>query len=273
MNDFQIKVFEIMKWFHSICLMNNLRYYMLGGTMLGAIRHKGFIPWDDDADFGMPRNDYEKFIEITNNLNDNSFVVESYHNGNKDFPYPFVKVYDKNTTLIEDLRIPIKRGLYIDVFPLDGTGITKKESDGFQRKCFHKINYVNTKTCKLSKKRKLYKNVAICLSRLIPPYSINHIKTSRRLNMFVSKKSFEASNFLANFFGAWQKKETMPKSVFGEARIYSFEGFDFFGPSDYDSYLKNLYNDYMSLPPVEKRGNHHSYLSFDLNKSYMVEHD
>ena len=86
MNNQQEVIFKLMKWFHNFCCENNLTYYMLGGTMLGSIRHSGFIPWDDDADFGMPRPDYERFIELTLQMNfkEEDQLIESYRNNNSD---------------------------------------------------------------------------------------------------------------------------------------------------------------------------------------------
>ena len=106
----QQKLLDILKWFHLFCEENNLKYYAIGGTMLGVVRHKGFIPWDDDIDVGMPREDYNKFIELTKNKQFDKYVVESIYDNNKDFFYPMVKIYDTTTTLIENTRY--KRTLY-----------------------------------------------------------------------------------------------------------------------------------------------------------------
>ena len=129
--DVQKKLLEMMKWFHSYCEKNEIKYYMIGGTMLGAVRHQGFIPWDDDVDIGVPRNDYNKLLTISKGLKpENSrYIIESYQDMNDDYEYPFAKVYDTSTTLIENKRKQTKRGIYIDVFPLDGIeGSTKEEA-------------------------------------------------------------------------------------------------------------------------------------------------
>lgn len=144
MNELQKKLVDILSWFHNLCNNNNLNYYAIGGTALGAIRHGGFIPWDDDIDVGMPRTDYEKFIKIANKYS-KKYAIE-YPGINKDFLYPYAKIYDTQTTLIENKRYKIKRGIYIDVFPLDGIGNTKKES----LKNFKKIDILINMLCSMS---------------------------------------------------------------------------------------------------------------------------
>lgn len=113
----QSRLLLILKWYHEFCTQNNLRYYLLGGTMLGAARHSGFIPWDDDIDVGMPRRDYEQFLKLTQNKRFGNFTIEDMHTKNKDYCYGYAKIYDVNSTLVENTRYKIKRGIYIDLFP------------------------------------------------------------------------------------------------------------------------------------------------------------
>lgn len=123
MTEIQLKLLDMLKWFHEFCIENKLRYYALGGTMLGAIRHKGFIPWDDDIDVGMPREDYDKMIELVIDKQDEKYRLEKPLQ-NKDFVYQYCKLYDTSTTLVENTRYKTKRGVYLDIFPLDGIGLS-----------------------------------------------------------------------------------------------------------------------------------------------------
>ena len=107
---------EMMGWFHNFCVNHNLRYYAAGGTMLGAIRHKGFIPWDDDIDIVMPRTDYEKLEQLMKNQVCKRYLLETPNTDAKDFFYTFSKLYDTETTLIENTKYKIKRGIYLDIF-------------------------------------------------------------------------------------------------------------------------------------------------------------
>ncbi|MBR5505916.1 MAG: LicD family protein [Clostridia bacterium] len=103
MNELQQKLLTMLNWFHNVCEKENLQYYALGGTALGAIRHNGFIPWDDDIDVGMPRDDYNKLREICSKYNAGQYYIE-FPGINDDFVYPFCKVYDKQTTLVENVK-------------------------------------------------------------------------------------------------------------------------------------------------------------------------
>lgn len=117
----QDRLYSIFRVFHEVCAKNAIKYYMLGGTMLGAIRHEGFIPWDDDIDVGMKRSDYEKFLLLSpREWPDNYLLKEP--SGDGVYPYLFAKVIDVATTCVEDIGRGVELGCYIDVFPLDNGG-------------------------------------------------------------------------------------------------------------------------------------------------------
>lgn len=268
MNEVQKKLLNMLKWFHAFCEQNNLKYFALGGTMLGAVRHKGFIPWDDDLDVGLPRKDYEKLQELMGeNLFDGKFVLEAPLK-NKDFKYPFCKIYDTTTTLVENTKVKIKRGIYIDVFPLDGIGNSKEEA----HKNFKKIRKLDTllllKSTGFRKDRKLYKNIGVALFRLIP------FDTEKILKKLVAKCSlypYDECLYCGNLVGAWREKEIMFRSIMGEPKLYDFEGIKICGAENADEYLTCLYGDWKELPPEDKRVSHHDFVEIDLNKSYIEE--
>ncbi len=104
---------EMLHWFHDFCISHNLRYYALGGTMLGAARHKGFIPWDDDLDVGMPRDDYEKLFTLMKYHPGDRYMLETPYSNAPEYNYCFFKLYDTKTTLVENLKYKIKRGVYM----------------------------------------------------------------------------------------------------------------------------------------------------------------
>ncbi len=262
------KLLEMFKDFHDFCVENDLKYYMIGGTMLGAFRHKGFIPWDDDIDVGMPREDYDKFISLADKF-PNKYIVEDATDDNKDYKILYAKVFDKSSTIIERSRTPMKRGLFLDVFPLDGLGDDKEKGIKYYKKVSKWVTLENMTTCAFRKGRKWYKNVAVFLGRIISPLFISERKINKKFRKLASKYSFYGSDIIANFAGAWGVKEVMPKSYFGEPTLYDFENIKTYGVEDADKYLTNVYGDYMKLPPVEKRVTHHDYIEFNLDKSYL----
>lgn len=269
MTELQEKMFKMFSWFHNFCTQNNLRYYAVGGTALGAVRHQGFIPWDDDMDVGMPRRDYNKLIELMKNKTEFApYTLETPLEKN-DFVYPYCKLYDTTTTLIENTRYKTKRGIYIDVFPLDGAGNSLAESKKRFRLIDGKINLLSTKTCALSSHRKLYKNLAIMFLRCIPECILSWKKIVRQINVLGEELVFDDCVYVSNFVGNWHEKEIMKREWFGEPRLVKFENAEMYIPQDYDAYLTQLYGNYMQLPPEEKRKSHHDYLYQNLNESYI----
>ncbi len=269
MNEMQKKLLEILKWTDTFCRENDIRYYMVGGTMLGARRHKGFIPWDDDIDIGMPRADYERFYALMKKSDTGNYIAESMKDGNKDYVYPYIKIYDTKTTLTENTRYKTKRGLFIDVFPIDGVGNTINESQKRYNRIKKYINLFFAKICAVRKGRRLYKNISIILLRCLPEFLISHKKLSKKVDKFCVEFSFDNSKYAGNIWGNWGIREIMEKEIFGVPKEYDFEGLKVLGVQDSDKYLTNLYGDFMKLPPVEEQKTHHDFLYCNLEKSFL----
>ena len=271
MTDLQKKLLDMFSWFHGFCVENGLRYYAMGGTALGAVRHNGFIPWDDDIDVGMPRNDYEKLRKLVANFkSENEFCFE-FPSEKKDFVYAYGKVYDKTTTLVENTRYNTKRGIFIDIFPLDGMGDDMEDVRAHFKKIQKLNNLAHTRICAIRKGRKWYKNMAIVVSRCIPDFIIDARKITKKIDALGASRSFDDCKYIANCFGAWGEKEIHEKRIYGTPKLCKFETAEIYVQEDTDAYLRGLYGDYMKLPPVEKRVTHHDYVSMDLEKSYLSE--
>ena len=263
------KLVEMFKWFHCFCVDNNLRYFALGGTMLGAVRHKGFIPWDDDIDVGMPRKDYEKLAFLMQTKDCGIYTIETPDSKDEGFLYTFSKIYDTTTTLVENTRVQLKRGVYIDVFPLDGLGSTLQES----KKRFEKIDFyfklLLTRATGIRKGRSALKNLAVTFAGFIPDFFINNKKIQKHIDELCKQKDYDEFAYGGNLLGAWRFKEIMRVDIMGEPTLYKFEDMQIYGAEDYDGYLTHLYGDWRELPPANKRVSHHDYVYLDLNTSYL----
>lgn len=268
MNPIQEKLLDMFLWFHNYCIDNNITYYAAGGTVLGAARHNGFIPWDDDIDIVIPRKDYNRLIRLFSKKVDH-YYLESPYSENKDFLYSYTKLYDTNTTQIERGYIKCKRGVYIDIFPLDGIGTTYNEAI----KNFRKVNLVNmflrARTYAIRKESRWYKNLSILLSRCIPSVLVNNKKLSIYVDYLANSINNDQVDYVANLMGAYREKEIVKKELFGEPVFHDFENISIFIPERYDEYLSKLYGDWKKMPPIEKRKTNHDFVMMDLNKPYM----
>ena len=265
---FQSKLLNIFHWFHQFCEDNHLRYYMLGGTMLGAARHQGFIPWDDDIDVGMPTQDYLRLIALLKN-NTSGYLLESPAEAGDGFWYPFAKLYDTSTTLVENTACQIKRGIYIDIFPLEGMGDSYEQARKNYRHIAWKLNVLLARTAGIRPGRKWYKNMFVRILRLLPGWLIDDRKLYTQIHHLITQTDFDKKAYGGNPCGAWRFKEIMPHDNYGKPTLYPFENIQVFGVEKPDAYLTHMYGNWRQLPPKEKQKTHHDFISFDLNTSYL----
>jgi len=248
---------DILRAIRDFCDAKGLKYFLCGGTLLGAVRHKGFIPWDDDIDIGMLRSDYETFI---NEFPDTGrYRVITYKN-NKEYRNPYAKVVDTATVLKEQLvRNTEGMGVFVDVFPFDGLGDTMEGALAILNKVHHNDHFGNY--CQFffyppKSPKKIAKNIKMVYSRLTRKMYFDAIG---RLCM---KHSFEDSKFAGATMGQYREREILPKEAFDGVTSIEFEGDTFSAPVGWEAYLKSLYHDYMQLPPEEKRVTHHSFKAY-----------
>lgn len=173
--------------------------------------------------------------------------------------------------MIENTRLKIKRGIYLDIFPLDGIGNTQEESERNYKPIHWKYNLLLTRVTGIREGRSWLKNTAVKIARLIPEWLLDNKKLLQSLDRDCKKFVFDGSVWVGNLVGAWRFKEIMPKEYFGRPTLYEFEGHMMYGPEQMDAYLTRLYGHWHQLPPVEKQKTHHDYIVCDLNKSFLSE--
>ena len=247
---------NILKEFIAVCEKLNLKYYVIGGTLLGAIRHKGFIPWDDDIDVGMPRSDYEIFIKEGQKYFSNSYFVQT-HETDPEFVAHFCKIRDSETTFIEtnSKNLHINHGVFIDVFPLD---YTDKKGLNFKLLSLKEASVY-------SFNKSFFRRIKCFLAGVLSfCFSIEKAFVKKE-KIFKERKD---GKYLANFSGAWGRKEIIPKEWYGEGVVKVFETLNVVCPTGYHKWLTQVYGDYMELPPLEKRITHHYTEIIDITKSY-----
>jgi lipopolysaccharide cholinephosphotransferase len=246
---------EILEYVDSFCEKNSINYFLCGGTALGAVRHKGFIPWDDDIDIMIPRPDYDKFIELMSKDSHTFYKLHSIEIDNS-YIYSFAKVCDERTILEENVNRPLL-GIAIDIFPIDGFPNNPIQSDKFIKR-IKRINHLfQIKLVRTNKSMPLYKRVTLpvlqCILKLC---------SARKISFYVitqcRKNDFSKSNYIGNIVWGYYNKEKTNKKVFEKSIRSLFEGQEFPLMQGYDEYLTNLYGNYMELPPEGKRHSPHT---------------
>ena len=261
---------EIVKNVIKICEKYNLKYFMLGGTMLGAIRHGGFIPWDDDIDLGMPRKDYETFLEIAEKELPDYLQVVNYKN-TPSYQYYITRIQDKNVKVIEERIGNDSKFTYasIDIFPIDGTPNNKLlRRLYFFRVLSHRALMSLYYKDSIDRKRKrgtiekafLWIMEKIPFEKIIDPY-----KEKEKIDKLLSSQNVDTSKYIGNIMGAYRTREIVPKEWYGKGTKYKFEDIELNGFDKYHEYLKYTYSDYMELPPVESRKTHYRLESLSLD--------
>lgn len=252
--EIQLSCLEVLRGFDALCRRHGLTYFLSGGTLLGAIRHRGFIPWDDDVDVMMPRKDYERLLHLP--AEDKRWGLYSLET-KTDYGRPWARMTDENTRRANTaLFTGDTSGTYIDIFPIDGV----PEKD-FAAKLFYKrirlLDMLSRTAMRNSiGEKERMQGLKKCAAALLRP--IGPRPFSKAMNRIAARQDYNGKCRGVAMITHYGAREKMPAEVFDHAVDVDFEGLCLPAPCGYDTYLTRLYGDYMQLPPEHRRVTHSS---------------
>ena len=247
---------EILKKTHEVCELLGIKYYLIGGTLLGAIRHGGFIPWDVDIDIAMPRKDYEIFKQYWKEHKDSEFFYQDYSTEPMQTEcHALLKLKGTEIRYKTHEKDKYKMqcdGLYMDIFPLDFAPDDEKK----QRKQAKQIKFwsglIQAKICRDYGTGKGTYAIKKCLSFFLKPCSFTFLQ--KQVEKVMTRYNDTCSSFLVSMASHYSyKKQLMPVEIYGEPKKIMFDGLECYAPNQTIAYLEQLYKDYMKLPPEETR--------------------
>lgn len=256
------KELELLQHFDFFCKENGIRYYLSNGTLLGAVKYNGFIPWDDDIDVVMLRRDYDTFIS---KYRDSEYVLFEYSR-NSNFRYPFAKLSDPDTLLLEsDIDNAVPLGINIDIFPLDNIGSNYDKAKKYAL-YMHRLSMFL-----VFSKRKIKYIPSLGIFKNLLHISFGLLSKCLKKDMYIRairKKAQKYANDVdSRYVGSlcwsvYKEKEALSLEIFDKTVDVSFEGKQYPAPGGYDIYLSSLYGDYRKDPQPEKQVSHHTFKVF-----------
>lgn len=264
-------ILDILKAFMQICDRHGLRYYCCAGTAIGAVRHHGIIPWDDDIDVIMPRPDYDRLLEIAKVEDFGKYEIISPYS-DPTYPLFFSKLSDRTTTLIEERERPCVIGLYVDIFPLDATDDDVEKAKMLKAKYTKIINRLNAISTHnsfgeyihlLTDTKEWGRFVIKTIAFFCRPKVRRHLLA--QMEEISHRYDYDKARNVQVYTGSYGYKEIFPKEWLGEGKMFPFEDIEVPLPQEYDKYLRHFFGDYMQFPPVEQRveKHHRAYVNLD----------
>ena len=252
---------ENLRMLMEICEKNHLRYYLIGGSLLGAMRHRGFIPWDDDIDVGLPRPDYNRFVQIAKDYLPAHMDIKTM-TSDPNYKCYFTRLINNKKKIYWDHgQYTAVIGVWMDVFPLDGLPKNRllRKLQVFRVKLnkalykFTQIDYVTTNRTN----RPLSERVLIRFAQLTHIGKLMDAdRRLKKLDRALQRYDYDTSAYAWNFSGCYGKREIVPHIQLGGSRTAEFEGMQVSIPEAAEDYLTSIYGDYMKLPPEDQRRSH-----------------
>ncbi len=262
LREFQLRSMVLLETIDQVCKKYGLTYYIIAGTLLGAVRHRGFIPWDDDIDIALSRKDYDLLMAHAEEWVPAPFHIVTHEN-NKEYPKYFAKLEDQSTTLVERFYLGYVGGIYIDIFPLDEVpnNVLKRKWHFYKFHLLRRLLYYAYRD-PYKHGRGLNAAFILLMQRLFKKEWL-HTKSQKVLREY--KGSADCDYLMTHDDGP----RAYRKEIFSTPRNYVFEGRSFCGPAIAEGFLSVLYGtDFMQLPPEERRRSHfHDYC--DLEHGYL----
>ncbi|WP_170800056.1 LicD family protein [Stutzerimonas stutzeri] len=260
----QRQAFEVLSVLAKFCDQHGICYYMVGGTLLGAVRHGGFIPWDDDIDIVIPRPDYRRLLAMIDQLPE---PLKAIHPSNdKTTPYPFLVVRRAGSRLVIDYERPFDRGIGVDVFPLDAVPVATWR----RRLLFRFLRFM--RSASMNKQRGYYRRQMPLTTRLRFALlsAVNRALPARFIyrayDLIVAHGDVCNSVMLGNLYGLYGTREIVDRQVFGEGCWLEFEGQNFRAPEHPEQYLAAVYGDFRCMPPENLRHSGHRIKAVSLDE-------
>lgn len=254
---------EILDTIANICEHLNLRYYLFYGTLIGAIRHKGYIPWDDDLDIMMPRKDHDILMDyLKEHISEYEHLEVFNHENNSKYPYMITRISDNRYRIIMDNEEEYGMGVFIDIYPFDGLGNTKEEAlkyalkgDRLSSICYQATRKRFAIETTTSTFRKFIKFPVFLIAKL---YGKDRLQD--KLEKLARVKPYDESEYVGCV--VWLsggEKDIFLRKWFDEYLVVPFGDKKYRVPKEYDTILRKIYGDYMKLPPEKDRVGHHNY--------------
>ena len=248
----------ILDYVDAFCRKNHIRYTISGGTLLGAVRHGGYIPWDDDIDIQMLRDEYDHFSKIWNEKkNEHPFEFISIESGN-DLGYAFGKIHDPRTvTYVRGLE---RTGVFIDVFPIDK--VVDDKDFAFRRKRIKRLKRQERAAFLLSTKSTNHIRLCQAVKCFFLTLGRSRSFFAKKINDIAKSKNCYDAPLVFEMVAGVKCKQPMPKHIFDEFVDIAFEDRSYMAVKNYDAYLTSTFGDYMTLPPVDKRKREHDFVPY-----------